>query len=146
LTRVLAASFAQKKDRTVDLPTQIEERLLDLGTSSADVDEQFVRGTGPGGQKINKVSSTVLLRHRPSGTEVRCQQERSQSANRRVAWEALCEKLETLRIEARAAAKSAREKERRRKRTKSPAQKKRMVEDKRHRGQTKSRRGKIGDD
>ena len=64
------------------LPTQIDERLAALGISVADVEERFIRGSGPGGQKINKTSSTVWLRHRPTGVDVRCQQERSQAANR----------------------------------------------------------------
>ncbi|MFM9081896.1 MAG: peptide chain release factor family protein, partial [Opitutaceae bacterium] len=64
------------------LPIQIEERLAVLGWSVAEVEEAFVRGAGPGGQKINKTSSTVWLRHRPTGVEVRCQRERSQAANR----------------------------------------------------------------
>ena len=76
------------------LPTQIDERLAAVGTRAADVEERFVRGAGPGGQKINKTSSTVWLRHRPTGLEVRCQRERSQSANREIAWAELCAKLE----------------------------------------------------
>ena len=52
------------------------QRLQTLGVRPADVEERFVRGTGPGGQKINKTSSTVWLRHGPTGVEVRCQRER----------------------------------------------------------------------
>src|SRR4051812_40441657 len=76
------------------LPLQIDERLAALGVARADVDERFVRGAGPGGQKINKTSSTVWLRHRATGIEVRCQRERSQAANRDLAWAELCNKLE----------------------------------------------------
>ena len=49
------------------LPTQIDERLAAAGVQASEVDERFVRGAGPGGQKINKTSSTVWLRHRPTG-------------------------------------------------------------------------------
>ena len=76
------------------LPIQIVERLARLNIRPEEVDERFVRGAGPGGQKINKTSSTVWLRHDATGTEVRCQAQRSQSANRLKAWEDLCEKLE----------------------------------------------------
>ena len=76
------------------LPTQIEERLKALGVRVSDVEEKFVRGAGPGGQKINKTSSTVWLRHGPTGVEVRCQRERSQAVNREVAWAELVAKLE----------------------------------------------------
>jgi peptide chain release factor len=130
----------------MDLPTQIEARLAALGVKPEQVQERFVRGTGPGGQKINKVSSTVTLHHRASGVEVRRQQERSQAANRRLAWLALCEKLEARRNVARAAALAEREKERRRKRPKSATQKRRMVADKRKRGELKQNRGRVKDD
>src|SRR3954468_17468147 len=101
------------------LPIQIDEKLAALGISAADVEERFVRGAGPGGQKINKTSSSVWLRHRPTGLEVRCQRERSQIANRAVAWALLCEKLETRVAAARNALVGAREAEHRRKRQKS---------------------------
>ena len=129
----------------MDLPTQIEVRLAKLGIRVGDVRERFVLGTGPGGQKINKTASTVTLHHRPTRIEVRRQKERSRDANRRMAWEALCEKLE-LRLQiARAKVRSEQEKERRRKRPKSARQKRRMVADKRHRGETKSKRGRVRD-
>ena len=128
------------------LPTQITERLAALGVSVSDVDERFVRGAGPGGQKINKTSSTVWLRHRPTGVEVRCQQERSQTANRETAWTELCEKLALRRQTAAAQQQDEREKERRQHRQKSRGQKKRMVAAKRHRAGIKARRGRAGDD
>ena len=126
------------------LPTQIDERLLAVGVRTADVEERFVRGTGPGGQKINKTSSTVWLRHGPTGIEVRCQRERSQRANRELAWQELTEKLET---RARAAANEvvdAREAERRRNRQKSHGQKVRMIQSKQHRAKHKAKRGRAG--
>lgn len=52
----------------------------------ADVDESFVRASGPGGQHRNKVSSGVVLVHRPTGTKVTATEERSQYQNRQVAW------------------------------------------------------------
>src|SRR6186713_1474597 len=100
------------------LPIQIDERLAALGVSLADVDERFVRGAGPGGQKINKTSSTVWLRHGPTGIEVRCQRERSQSANRETAWWELCEKLAARLQARRLAAEQVREAARRRTRQK----------------------------
>ena len=129
----------------MSLPTQIVERLAALGVSPDDVDERFVRGSGPGGQKINKTSSTVWLRHRPTGLEVRCQRERSQVANRELAWWELCEKLEERkRVTARAVIDD-REAERRRTRQKSRGQKVRMIEAKKHRAKHKSKRGRVSD-
>lgn len=124
----------------------IQKRLAALGASSTDVEERFVRGSGPGGQKINKSSSCVTLRHRPTGIEVRCQRERSQTANREIAWAELCEKLAARARAARDAAVAAREVERRRERQKSRAQKRRMVESKRHRAGIKARRGRPFDE
>ena len=124
----------------MDLPTQILERLDALGVLPGDVEERFVRGTGPGGQKINKTSSTVVLVHRPSGCEVRCQEERSQAANRALAWERFCEKLETQLREAEATRRAAVEKARRKARPKSRRQKAIQVRDKRIRAEVKAGR------
>ena len=138
--------FPRKRTHQMNLPTQIQKRLDTLGIVPADVEEKFVRGSGPGGQKINKTSSTVCLRHRPTGVEVRVQRERSQAANRELAWAELCGKLEAVLREAEAARRDVREKERRRKRQKSRGQKIRMVAAKRHRQKTKDTRRRVGDE
>jgi peptide chain release factor len=125
------------------LPIQIVEKLASLGFRSDDVEERFIRGTGPGGQKINKTSSTVWLRHRPSGIEVRCQRERSQSANREAAWSEMAQKLDVVRRAALAAASAEREAARRRVRQKSRGQKVLMIVAKKHRAKHKARRGRV---
>ena len=127
----------------MNLPNQILARLAALGLRGEDVDERFVRGTGPGGQKINKTSSTVWLRHRPTGVEARCQDQRSQAANRLAAWADLAAKLEERTRLAAQAREQAREAERRRTRQKSRGQKIRMIETKKHRAKHKSRRGRV---
>ena len=125
-------------------PHSVEERLRRLGVDLGDIEESFLRGSGPGGQKINKTSSTVRLVHRPTGVEIRCQDERSQAQNRLTALERLCEALEN-RQQAEAAAQQAeREKERRRRRPKPPGVKRRILEAKRRRGETKAGRRKPG--
>jgi protein subunit release factor B len=126
------------------LPTQIVERLAAAGVRAADVEERFVRGAGPGGQKINKTSSTVWLRHRPTGIEVRCQRERSQAANRELAWAELCTKLEQRIKVGEMLRQEERERSRRRHRQKSRGQKVRMIESKKHRARLKSGRGRVG--
>ena len=128
------------------LPSQISEKLAALGVRLGDVEEKFVRGTGPGGQKINKTSSTVWLRHGPTGTEVRCQRERSQTANRETAWAELCAKLEKRQRAEQAKQKDEREQTRRRNRQKSRGQKIRMIQSKKHRAGIKSRRGRPESD
>jgi peptide chain release factor len=128
------------------LPIHIQSRLRELGVSESDVEERFVRGSGPGGQKINKTSSTVWLLHLPTGVEVRCQAERSQAANREQAWRELCLKLEARRRVAADMARQAFERDRRRTRQKSRGQKVRMIQAKKHRAAAKGRRGRVEDD
>ncbi len=129
----------------MDLPTQIERRLSEVGVKPSEVVEKFIRGSGTGGQKINKTSSTVTLRHGPTGLEVRCQRGRYQAANREQAWLELCEKLEERQRLAVAGARAERELVRRRTRKKSRRQKAIMVEGKRHRAGIKSQRGRVQD-
>lgn len=130
-----------------DFPDLVEAplraRFVSLGVRPEEVEERFVRGTGAGGQKINKTSSTVWLRHRPTGVEVRCQRERSQTVNRLLAWQDLAEKLEARRAAAAGQARDERELVRRQKRQKSRGQKARMIEAKKHRAKHKSSRGRV---
>jgi len=74
--------------------TQLAERMARLGIREADLTEQFIKGSGKGGQKINKTSSCVYLLHRPTGIEIKCQRERSQSLNRFFARRELCDRVE----------------------------------------------------
>jgi protein subunit release factor B len=126
------------------LPPYIQSRLHALGVAVSDVDERFIRGGGPGGQKINKTSSTVWLRHRPTGIEVRCQAERSQAANRELAWRELCERVDGRTRDAADAARQEAQKALRRARQKSRGQKVRMIQAKKHRAERKAGRGRVG--
>ncbi len=121
-------------------------RLAKAGVRVAECEERFILGSGPGGQKINKTSSTVQLLHRPSGIEVRMQRERSQTRNRELAWAELATRLEQRRTSALAAARDEKELERRRTRQRSRAQKARMLVGKKHRAKRKAnRRGGFDD-
>lgn len=124
----------------------LQARFVSLGVRPEEVEEVFIRGAGAGGQKINKTSSTVRLRHLPSGVEVRCQRERNQSVNRLLAWTELAAKLEWQRQTAANEKQAARELVRRRKRQKSRGQKARMVAAKRRRAKIKSARGRGFED
>ena len=115
-------------------------RLAALGVRVADFEENFILGSGPGGQKVNKTSSTVQLRHRPSGVEVRMQRERSQTRNRELAWAELASRLEEKKRAELAAVRDVKEQDRRRNRQRSRAQKSRMLAGKKHRAKRKSDR------
>lgn len=82
----------------MSFPLDLSPNLLllaaELKISPEDVEERFVRGSGSGGQKINKTSSTVQLVHVPSGLEVKMQKHREQSKNRLSAWKLLILKIE----------------------------------------------------
>lgn len=71
----------------------LRERMAELAVVEADLEERFVRSSGAGGQHVNKSSTCVVLRHRPTGIEVKCMAERSQSLNRFLARRELLEKL-----------------------------------------------------
>jgi len=122
---------------------ELRRRMAALGIDESDLTEKFVRGSGSGGQKINKTSSCVYLRHRPSGIEVKCQAGRSQALNRLLARRLLCERLEAVRDEVASAAEQARERIRRQKRRRSRKQKERMFEAKRRTGEKKSGRTRV---
>jgi protein subunit release factor B len=87
--------------------------------SEKDLDEKFVRSRGAGGQKVNKSSTCVYLRHVPSGLAVKIQKSRSQGLNRYYARKRLCEILEDKQLgkdspEAKKLSKIRKQKDRRR--------------------------------
>ncbi len=127
----------------VELDAALQKRLKKLGILDDDLSESFIRGTGPGGQKINKTASTVVLRHQPSGIEVRCQRERSQSANRYWARVELCEQIEAQRLEARLLEQNAREKKRRQSRPRPRGLQEKILKTKHQRSEVKKSRGRI---
>lgn len=125
----------------------LHQRMRKLRLREEDLQESFIRGSGPGGQKVNKTSSTVVLRHIPTGLEVRCQRERSQVLNRHWARVELCDRVEAARQEARLAEQNEREKTRRQNRPRPRGLKRRILEGKKQRSGVKKQRGRVqGDD
>jgi len=118
----------------------LAEKMEALGMREQDFEERFIRSSGPGGQHVNKTSTCVVLRHLPSGLEVRAQQERSQALNRFQARRLLVEKYETLLKGRASAAEQAREKIRRQKRRRSKRAKEKMLDAKHRISEKKQQR------
>ncbi|MFO1462367.1 MAG: peptide chain release factor-like protein [bacterium] len=120
----------------------LEARMARLGLLESDLEEEFIRGSGAGGQKINKTSVVVQLRHRPTGLQVRCQASRSQAFNRFMARRLLVEKLEERILKAKSERLQKIEKIRRQKRKRSKRAKEKMLAGKKLQSAKKSLRQK----
>ena len=116
------------------------QRMASLGIRDEDLLEKFVKGSGSGGQKINKTSSCVFLKHLPTGVCIKCQMERSRQLNRYLARKELCDQLEAIREGKAIAQTQAIEKMRRTNRPRSKRSKQRSTADKRKISEKKSLR------
>ncbi len=125
---------------------QLAQRMAALGVRETDLEETFVRSGGHGGQNVNKVSTCVMLLHRLSGLQVKCQDTRQQGMNRFLARKLLLDKIESARRARAEAERSQAEKLRRQKRGRSRGAKRRMLADKSHHADKKKLRGRVGDD
>lgn len=114
--------------------------MEELRLREEDIDEKFIRSSGKGGQKVNKSSTCVYLKHRPTGIEVKCQKERSQALNRFLARRILTNKVEVLRLGRLSEERKRIEKIRRQKRKRSRRAKEKMLKEKRRKGQEKRTR------
>jgi peptide chain release factor len=74
----------------------LKERMDALGIHEKDIEEKFIRSSGRGGQKVNKTSTCVYLKHFPTGIEIKCMKERNQSLNRFLARRELVMRIEKL--------------------------------------------------
>ena len=108
-----------------------------------DLEESFILGSGPGGQKTNKTSNVVRLSHEPSGLMVRCGETRSRETNRWLARRMLAELILEREHKRKSAARQAREKIRRQKRRRSRRQKQKMLADKRAHAEIKAMRRRV---
>src|SRR3954469_1595947 len=95
---------------SMEKENQLTLRMAALGVQESDVEESFVRSGGHGGQNVNKVATCVMLVHRPTGLQVKCQETRHQGLNRFIAREQLLDKLEQKRDAAKAARLAEQEK------------------------------------
>jgi len=118
----------------------LAKRMHDLGILEADLSEHFIRSSGKGGQHLNKTSTCVVLRHLPTGIEVRCQSERSQAVNRHLARARLMEKMERMRLGRKSAEEQRRWKVKKQKRRRSRRAKEKVLEQKHRQSEKKRQR------
>ncbi len=128
---------------TPETIAKIRSLMVEASVFEEDLDESFILGGGPGGQKTNKTSNVVRLYHAPSGIQVRCGENRSREINRWLARRQLAEKILERELGRKSAQQQAREKKRRQKRRRSRRQKQRMLDDKHAHAEKKAARKPV---
>ena len=88
LSQLPVFAVSEEKNRWLQL------KMAELGVREEHFVENFIRSSGNGGQHVNKTSSCVQLKHTPTGLQVSCMRERSQSVNRFLARRELLERIE----------------------------------------------------
>src|ERR1700692_3452050 len=112
---------------SIEKADQLARRMAELNVTEADIEESFVRSGGHGGQNVNKTSTCVMLLHRPTGLQVKCQITRQQGLNRFLARKLLLDKIEAQRKGFVAAERDRLEKLRRQRRPRSRGAKERIL-------------------
>jgi protein subunit release factor B len=125
---------------TLEKERQLKSKMKKLGIREKDLEEKFIRASGKGGQKVNKSSSCVFLKHLPTGVSVKCQKERSRSLNRFFARRRLARKIENRIKGEKSEEKKRIEKIKRQKRKRSKRAKEKMIQKKKEQGQKKKER------
>lgn len=130
-------------DFPVELSPDILEKAVKLHVDAADIEEKFIRGSGAGGQKVNKTASTVWLKHLPTGMEVKMQRHRERERNRKSAYKLLIIKIENIVLGKKSDAAKKAFKKRKQKKRRSRRAKDKMVDAKVKRGSLKKSRGRV---
>ena len=128
--------FMVSKEKWAELKKRMEALLV----YEEDLVEKFILGSGSGGQKMNKTSSCVYLKHEITGIEVKCQKERSRELNRLYARRELCKKLEEIQNKKTSEKEQERQKVRRQKKRRSRKSKEKMLNDKKNLSEKKTLR------
>ena len=126
-----------------DTIERIKALMDEASVYEDDLEERFILGGGPGGQKTNKTSNVVRLVHEPSGLMVRCGETRSRETNRWIARRTLAEMILEREKGRKSAARQAAEKIRRQKRRRSRRQKQKILDEKHARSETKALRRRV---
>lgn len=122
---------------------RIRELMVEASVFEEDIEESFILGGGPGGQKTNKTSNVVRLKHEPSGLNIRFGETRSREDNRWLARRALAETILERENKRKSSRRQEAEKKRRQKRRRSRRQKQRMLEDKHAHSEKKAARKPV---
>ena len=122
---------------------KIKTLMVEASVYEDDLEERFILGGGPGGQKTNKTSSVVRLSHEPSGVAVKVGESRSREDNRWLARRMLAEMILDNEHKRKSAARQKAEKIRRQKRRRSRRQKQKMLADKHAHSEIKAMRKKV---
>ncbi len=130
---------------TTDKSDALRAKMASLGIHESDLRELFILSSKKGGQKVNKTSACVYLKHIPTGIEVKCQEARSQALNRFLARRILANKIKTLILGRESAEEKRIEKIRRQKRRRSRRSKEKMLRDKKLRSEKKALRRPVAE-
>lgn len=122
---------------------RIKALMAEASVFEDDLEESFILGGGPGGQKTNKTSNVVRLSHEPSGISVKCGENRSREVNRWLARRMLAETILERENIRKSVARQKAEKIRRQKRRRSRRQKQRMLEEKHAHSEIKANRKRV---
>ena len=122
---------------------KIKALMAEASVYEEDLEESFIMGGGPGGQKTNKTSSVVRLSHEPSGVAVKVGESRSREDNRWLARRMLAETILDTEHKRQSAARQKAEKSRRQKRRRSRRQKQKMLADKHAHAEIKALRKRV---
>lgn len=131
---------------STDREDSLKKEMDRLGLFEEDLIEKFILGTGSGGQKINKTSSCVYLKHLPTGIEIKCQKERSREANRQWARGELVRRVKEREEKRKAAEKQLREKKRRQKQRRTKKIQREVLAGKKKRSEQKKLRRFTAED
>ena len=129
----------------IDKEEALKAKMDLLGIKERDLEEKFIRSNKKGGQKVNKTSSCVYLKYKPTGIEVKCQEERSQALNRFLARRILADKIESLILGRESDEQKRYEKIRRQKRRRSRRSKEKMLKDKKLHSEKKALRRDVAE-
>jgi peptide chain release factor len=129
----------------IDKEEALKAKMDAAGIRESDIVELFILSSKKGGQKVNKTSSCVYLKHMPTGIMVKCQQERSQALNRFLARRILVDKIESLILGRESDEQKRYEKIRRQKRRRSRRTKEKMLRDKKLHSEKKALRKNVSE-